>query len=239
MKQQVINLANSLIAQLGSPDRTDTFSRWVAHYLAEQMTLAAEASGAEKTAAEERCFNSILALWAHRNSLPDGLRPFEGFEPILRALARLDPDQPRSAYLDALLPAERKNEPTEVDKLVAMAVSVDRVARIVMDFILTEAAAKAANTETRTMLENALPTALKGDLESIHEFMRRRELLEKGGELLAEAQARRRERIAQLDRFCALCQTVRKELVAGAKPLPRKAKTKKSIVQAAASHDSK
>ena len=141
------------------------------------------------------------------------------------------------ADLYSLLPAERKKEPTEIDKLMALVIGVDRAARIVMDFILTEAAAKAANPATKTMLENALPTSLKGDLESIQEFMRQRELLEKGGDLVADAQKRRRDHIAQLDKFCALCQTVRSELVTGAKPLRRKASAKKPISPATASGD--
>lgn len=212
-------LAKELIDQLGRSGRTDTFGRWVAYYLGEQMTLANEAAGAAKAVAEERCFHAILALWSHRNSLPDGLRPFEGFEPILRALAKLDPDAHRSAYLAEFGPSRTTGGATEVETLAEMAISIDRAARIVIDFVLSEAAGKVTSAEVKTMLENALPTSLKGDIDSIHEITRRRELLEKGGDLQADENERRRERIAQLDKFCDLCKVIRKTL---AGPTPKK-----------------
>jgi hypothetical protein len=213
-RQKLINLGRQLVAQLSAHEHADTFSRWVAHYVGEQIIAAEKATGKKKAAAEKQCFEAILALWSHRNKLPDGLRPFEGFEPILRALAQLDPDEPRPMY-NLLHPRpEMDGERSDVVKLVDFVLSLDRVARILIGFALNEATAKAARPETKSLLENGMASSMTSDLHSVQELMRRCEALESGQGASAETLKRKRERLEELEKFCSLCDSVRDTLKA-------------------------
>jgi hypothetical protein len=204
--QKLINLGKQLVAQLSVHDHTDTFSRWVAHYIAEQIVAVEKSTGQERAAAETRCFEAILALWSHRSKLPDGLRPLEGFESILRALARLDPDEPRSMYYHFQRTPEMTGESSELVKLVDFVISLDRVARILIDFALNAATAKALRPETKSILENAFTSEMAGDLHSIRELVRR---MEAGDSLKADTLRRNKERFEELERFCSLCESVK------------------------------
>lgn len=211
-REKLINLGRQLVAQLTARDHADTFSRWVAYYIGEQIVAAEKSTGQEKAAAERQCFDAILALWSHRNKLPDGLRPFEGFEPVLRALAQLDPDEPRPMYHLLYPPSAMDGEPSDVVKLVDFVISLDRIARILIEFALNEATTKAARPETKSLLENAMASSMTSDLNSIHELMRRSEPLEPGEDANAESVQRKRERLDQLEKFCSLCESIKDSL---------------------------
>jgi hypothetical protein len=210
MQKKAISLGDQLVEQLSTSERADTFSRWVAHYVAEQMVMAESATGPEKAAAEERSFNAILVLWSHRSLLPNGLRPFEDFEPILRALARLDPEQPRSMYSAFQQRPEMNGEPSEVCQLVDFVLSLDRVARVLINFALLEATAKAVRPKTKLLLENAIPSSMTSDLDAIRELVRRNEVLENDAH--ANGLQRTRAYLEELERFCSLCDSVKKDL---------------------------
>ena len=49
--------------ELGLDPGVDTLARWIAHYIAEQMEVAGNATGEDKLTAERRCFDAILKLW--------------------------------------------------------------------------------------------------------------------------------------------------------------------------------
>lgn len=87
-RTKAINLGNELVNALDLEPGGNTLTRWMAHYLAEQITLVETTSGALKTAAEDRCFKTVLALWQQRSSLPSGRRPLEdaGSSPKMGAL---------------------------------------------------------------------------------------------------------------------------------------------------------
>ena len=90
---QVLNLGKQLVKELSLDPGVDTFSRWIAHYIAEQITLSEKAQGEEKKEIDKRCFESILQLWVHHASYAGDRRPFESFEPVFNALYRLDPEK--------------------------------------------------------------------------------------------------------------------------------------------------
>ena len=77
---------------------TDTLGRWMAHYVAELMDAVTKAASEEREAAQNGCCDAILKLWTHRAGLPDGKRPFEDLEPIMRALESLDPENDTPRY---------------------------------------------------------------------------------------------------------------------------------------------
>ena len=208
---KIISLGRQLVAQLSVHDRTDIFSRWVAHYVAEQIAAIEISTGQEKAAAEKQCFDAILTLWSHRNKLPDGLRPLESFEPVLRALARLDPEEPRSMYYHFQRSPETTEEPSEVSQLVDFVISLDRVARILIEFALDLATAKALRPETKSILENAFPSQMANDLHSIRQLTQR---MEAGNYSNTDTLRQKKERFEELEKFCSLCESVKDEMKA-------------------------
>ena len=72
----------------------DTLAKWMSHYLAEQMIAVRAAKGrAEKHAAEDRCCETILRLWAARANLPSNARPLGRLDEAIRALQAMRSDQ--------------------------------------------------------------------------------------------------------------------------------------------------
>lgn len=205
--------------ELGPEHETDTLTRWMAHYVSEQIIAAESLTSARKTAVEERCFNTVLALWAHRNKLPNGFRPFEGFEPILRALARLDPDEPRPFYFPSLRQTKtngEEKEPSEVERLLETALSIDRAARVLIELCLKSAVERASTENTKVFLSEALPMERGGDIEAITVLLERTER-DRGSEsdaLTSAAIKRLQSRLEMLDWLCTISRSVRPGFVA-------------------------
>ena len=88
---QVLSLGVKLVDELDLESSVDTLGRWMAHYVAELMDRADNAAPEERAALRKSCSDAILELWSHRAELPDGKRPFEDLEPIMRAIESLDP----------------------------------------------------------------------------------------------------------------------------------------------------
>jgi len=136
-----IVLGKRLVAELSLEDSSDTLSRWMAHYLAELIHEAEVATGADKVHKQTLLRDSILALWAHRHELPNGKRPFEEFEPILRALESLDPDGESFRYFSPLRAPDNENvESDETRRWVASALALDQASKVLIDYCLARAA---------------------------------------------------------------------------------------------------
>lgn len=158
---QILNLGKLFVKELGLEPGVDTFSKWMAHYIAEKMTVAEQLSpGADKKEAEKECFETILKLWEHRWSLPSGKRPLKEIEPILKTLERLNPEKQEPYFyhsLDHELSELEKDNPDlkEIMGYTNMALQIDKTARIWIDFVLHQAALKAKKEKTTTILTNA------------------------------------------------------------------------------------
>jgi hypothetical protein len=220
MHEQVISLGKQLI-QTFAAERggdVDLLSRWMAHYIEEQMMAAENATGQEKLAAEERCFRTIVSLWEHRSTLPNGRRPFETFEPIFDALVRLHPDEERPYYLSAQLAEQKEEGPDTAASFVQLALAADIAARAVIDLVLAEAGQRATTPSVRAWLESALASGLVSDLRAsdMNVVLELRERAEGLGVAAQPANDQVRKnierRLEQLDAFVALCQSVRTEL---------------------------
>lgn len=205
MQEKVINLGNQLVALLGGVGRTDMLSRWIAHYLAELMARIEAAEGTEKVVAEERCFRSILELWSHRRSFPDGVRPFEDLEPILETLTRLNPDEPVPFFHRLRRDSIGPEEVPEVLKLVNFIDSLDVAARTLIESVLTDATAKATRPETKALLESAIPVAMAIDLDAIRRVIQRCDALESPGNPVDEFLRIQKRRLEQMELFSSLC----------------------------------
>ena len=221
MDQQATNLGKQLIQTFAAePGRdVDLLSRWMAHYIEEQMTAAENATDSEKLAAEERCFRTILSLWEHRSNLPTGRRPFETFEPIFEALSRLHPDEERPYYLSSQLAEQQEEEEDEtVRAFLKLAFAADIAARAVIDLVLAEATERATSQSVRAWLQNALKPGLVSDIRTsdmhlILELQQRAQELDLADQVSEEKRKRNvGRRLEQLDAFAALCQFIRAEL---------------------------
>jgi hypothetical protein len=147
MKKQVISLGKTLVQELGLESGVDTLSKWMAHYAAEQITTAENATGDAKAAAEQRCFETILQLWERQSSFPNGHRPFKNFDSIFRAPDRMDPESHRYYYFldDRLFHEAERDKDAEarngdVQSWINVALEVDGAARVLIDFAFKQAA---------------------------------------------------------------------------------------------------
>jgi hypothetical protein len=163
LQARIKDLGKLFVKELGLEPGVDTFSRWMAHYIAEKMELAKNLPpGHAKELAEKECFKAILKLWKRRNSLPDGKRPLENFETIFKVISRLNPDvdEPFLYRLDreSLLNGETENPVHhKIKGFLQSALHIDKVARVWIEFFLNEAAKIANDEKTKAWLDVAVP----------------------------------------------------------------------------------
>ena len=139
--EEVAALGRKLVDELGGERRVDTLARWMAHYVAELIDGARDAPPAERGAARGECFEKILELWDHRAALPNGRRPFENLEPIMRALESLEPGNDARRYCGSVGSAMgASDEGPAMQSVVEFVNSVDHAARIIVVQALVEAA---------------------------------------------------------------------------------------------------
>lgn len=167
-QQRVIELGKALVKELDIEPGNDTLSRWLVHYIAELMVKLENAEEDQKSQLQQQCFETILTLWQHRSSFKNGHRPFENFEPILRTLAALDPENRNSYYrfwnqreLDDSVLSDDVKHWTE------LAVGLDHAARIWIKFALDQATQHALDEKTSSWLSTAQGLLQDQELEVI------------------------------------------------------------------------
>ena len=209
IQRRIISLGKALVEELGLDQDVDTLGRWMAYYIAEQMTIAENAAGDEKILADQRCFETILMLWQHRASFPRRVRPFEDFEPVFRALARLDPANPTPYfYPDPNLHSSELDDPGEdsdnVQKWLDIVQAIDRAARVWLEYVFHQAALSATNEKTILWLENALGLPGGDDMSLIVRLIRAESGSDNEEDIEKERQVQREKlesKIKQLDAF--------------------------------------
>lgn len=141
MPKDVLDLGRALVEELGLDPGVDTLSRWMAHYIAELIDDAETAKVEDRTAKLAKCADAILDLWERRHQLPNGKRPFEDLEPILRALESLDPtdDTPRY-FRSPRMAVDETEQNAETRKWLELADGLDYSAKILIRYCLTQAA---------------------------------------------------------------------------------------------------
>ncbi len=105
-----------------------------------------------------KSLDTILKLWKHRSSLPDGRRPFENFEPVFRALERLDPQNKKTYYYDNSRTVKRKKtnkDQENVQQWLDAAEGIDQVVRIWLDYVFKQAALDATDENTTDWIKNS------------------------------------------------------------------------------------
>jgi hypothetical protein len=139
--EAVIALGKKLVIELGLGSSVDTLGRWMVHYIAELVHEAENATLDDRQAKQAQLREAILAVWARRYALPDRKRPFGEFEPILRTLASLDPENQASRYVTAArAPDNESDESKETREWLERALALDQISRILINYCLSLAA---------------------------------------------------------------------------------------------------
>ncbi|WP_133161911.1 hypothetical protein [Deinococcus koreensis] len=150
----------------------DTLSRWIAHYITEQIAIAESATGEEKAKAEERCFDSIMQLWQRRYALPNERSPFKDFASIFETLQRLNPENQKSFYIGWKyhwdnLDDENPSDSGDAKSWLRMALSIDRTARVLIETTLRQAALCVTDSDVQAWLERTPDPSRDFDVQVI------------------------------------------------------------------------
>lgn len=137
----ILQLGRKIAFQLTNLRNEDIISAWMGHHIAELISAAGNDPSNKKLSDE--CVSTILGIWAHRSSLPDGARPFEDLESVVRTLEALDPESSSSFFArDFNLGghADLKGEST----WISLSRSIDRAARVIIQCCLEQAVTELA-----------------------------------------------------------------------------------------------
>jgi hypothetical protein len=223
---QVVALGRKLVKELDLEPSVDTLGRWMAHYIADLMKTVEESVGDAREVAEKKCFESILSLWKHRYELPNGERPFEELEPIVRAIGSLDPDNDTPRYFRAVMSSKEETDESKVGKWLTLIEGIDYSAKILIRYFLAEAARDAVN-KTKEWVELANAAGAESDIsETVIRFVSNEADLGAAPILEEEAQRTLQDRIKRLDGFLKMVEIVNQDLKAKLLTLTSKSDTK-------------
>jgi hypothetical protein len=180
--EKILDLGRLLVKELGLDPGVDTLGRWMAHYIAEKIHRVEKLPrGKKKAEAERECCDLILKIWEHRSQLPNGKRPFESFEPILKVLEGLDPDND-----DPYLHQMSKHELAELERdhpnfetirpYLESVVEIEKVARVWIESLLNQAALRVSDEKTHEWLRAAVQAPLPDDIRSIRIMLKKFDL---------------------------------------------------------------
>jgi hypothetical protein len=133
-----------------SLDPFDTLGRWMAHYIADLISRAETAENPDRVTLQRECSAEILRLWSHRHSFRNPDRPLASYEPLYRALDRLDPESPPWSFLRTF---EQDTAPTteqlEVNTLLKAAIAIEEAARDAVRELILNAVEVATQKEAK------------------------------------------------------------------------------------------
>jgi hypothetical protein len=211
MQKKTIDLGKQLLLGFEDGGHPDLLCQWIAHYLAEQISKIEKTRGRERTATRNKCFETILRLWSHRASLPNGYRPFEEFEPLLNALQALNPNNPHP-YYHHFKPADRARagkQKDAVSQLVDFIFATDAAARVVIDIALDEIVKHAATKRNKSILKS-IPNISRRDSANAVRILIERVDVQKNDRDLRDDMFKKR--LEALRSFSAICRIFEKGL---------------------------
>jgi len=140
----VLQLGRKLTKELDLDQSVDTLGRWMSHYIAGLILDSEKASAEERPAKMRECCDAIINLWKHRHVLPDGKRPFEEIEPILRTLESIDPEDNSPRYFRSVRAvADDAEDNDETESWLKLIDGLDYSAKLLIRYCLTQAAKSA------------------------------------------------------------------------------------------------
>lgn len=108
--EAILNLGRKLVRELELENTCETLSKWMAHYLAEQMAEVESAkSRHQRDAAQNKCCELILKIWDKRSSLPGSAKPFGHIEEALKSLIAMQAEQNEFARIFNSQVSSKKN----------------------------------------------------------------------------------------------------------------------------------
>lgn len=208
-----LELGRKLVKELGLDQTVDTLGRWMAHYIAELIQDVEKASAEEKPAKMQACCDAILNLWKHRHMLPDGKRPFEELEPILRNLESLDPEYDTPRYFRSVRAAvDDAEENDETKSWLKLIDGLDYSAKILIRYFLTRAAQNARNKSLEWVrLAEAAGADEGAEFTLIHMIIEEDNMLN-ASDLEEKEKNYVNDRIARLEAFAKMAMEVASEL---------------------------
>lgn len=148
-QQSVINLGKRLIDNF-KEDEVDEITAWMCNYIAEKILLAEQTNNEET---KKECFDTILKLWERHSSFPDGKRPFENLEPILKTLNSLNPGNQNNRYLpNSFAQFSSDKDDTDLNSWLKMTKVLDKTARILIYFCIDQAITETIDEDTKSWL---------------------------------------------------------------------------------------
>lgn len=212
----MIELGDALVAQLGLEQSNDILGRWMAHHLARLIEEANAATGEQKNALEQQCFDAILAVWKHRNCMPQGYRPFEAAEPLFDTVAALDPEAPKPLYGRVLLQwddLDEMDKPTENEaRRFDVVRQFDRSARTVIQHLIGRAVEDLPD-DTREWVRRAVGAGLKGpDIIVLRQLLSSVTPEEIEQQRLSVEIRKHRALLDELDMFLGIANQVREDI---------------------------
>lgn len=218
MQEKVISLGKALVDELGLEPGVDTLSRWLAHYVAEQLAGLESAKGEEKAQAQHRCFETILTLWQHRSSFRNNHRPFKNFEAIFKTLDALNPENRHSFYRFWNQNDEADNPVSDEDakQWLNMAIGIDQSARVWINYALNQAVQRALDEKAKEWLDKAISIMPDDDLVVIRRLVLKDDDLEEGekaNQIRSDKIKNLEIKLEKLDSFIDLSQFIRNEII--------------------------
>lgn len=225
-QQEVINLGKLFVKELKLESGVDTFSKWIAHYIAEKIKTAETSTGEQRVKAQKECYDAILKLWKHRWLLPAGTRPFEDFQQILKVIKKLDPEKEQSFYYDRPEKSLGKIAGSKLSQeWLTITQQIDKAARICLEYSLTRAATGINNKKTTEWLNNISTLTTEDDTRIIKIIISKDFSFEPEDNSISAddekkyAKEKIKSRIEQLEKFASLNKKVLNSLKSDLKEL--------------------
>jgi hypothetical protein len=122
----------------------------MAQYIADLINRVETADGTNRDELQGECAAEILRLWSHRHSFRHPERPMASYEPLYRALARLDPENPPWSYLRSF---DSDTAPTAdqlgTNAVLKAALAIEDAARHTVRALIIRAAQVASQKEAK------------------------------------------------------------------------------------------
>lgn len=157
-----MELGKLLVKELDLEKSVDTLSRWMAHYVAEKIKYAETLpDGVKKSTAQKECFSLVLDLWKHRWNYESDRQPLRNFKHLFDILQNLDPEKEEPYYyrFTKARSSEEESEsfePSDLNNLSPLALQIDKVARIWINYLLHKAATTAKNERIKKIIDYAV-----------------------------------------------------------------------------------
>ncbi len=145
---EILALGRYLVRELGYEDRADTLGRWMAHHLAELISVAENgATLEERSRAQADATETILRIWEHRATLPGKAYPLTVYQDVLQVIDRLRPDDNPFKYFGHHAEARREQ---------LAAVIFDNLIRLIIALLLKRVPTDAGVTDEGKVAVEAL-----------------------------------------------------------------------------------